>query len=121
MLRRHVCNIASGATNIEIWMQELTNAFEAEEVAAERDHAALMRELDEVGIAMLEDHEEMLDLARSNFEEMREASKNMGNEAFGVLKASVQAKIQEAEKALVERHHAYMRNNGSRSQVSLCN
>ena len=31
---------------------------------AEREHAELIREVDEVSIAMLEDHEEMLEQAR---------------------------------------------------------
>ena len=99
--------------------QELTDTFEAEEAAAEKEHAERMREVDEVGIAMLEDHEDMLEQARGRFEEVREAIRNMGNEAFSVLKASVQARIQEVERILVDRHKAYQKANGPRSQVPI--
>lgn len=84
---------------------------------AEKDHALRMRELDEVGIAMLEDQEEMLDQARNRFKEMREAMRNLSNESFSVLRASAQARISEVERMLVEGNKAYMKANGARSQV----
>ena len=49
----------------------MTESFEAEEAAAEKEHAERMREVDEVGIAMLEEHEEMREEARWLAEEMK--------------------------------------------------
>lgn len=104
---------------LTLYVQELADTFEAEEILAEKEHSERMREVDEVGIAMLEDHEDMLEQARSRFEEVRESLRNLGNETFSVLKASAQAKIMEVEKALVDRNKAYLRANGARNQVKL--
>ena len=51
---------------------------------------------------------------------MREDTKNQASEEYNVTKLSMQFRVQELEKALLQHHQAYLATDGKRSQVWPC-
>ena len=48
---------------------------------------------------------------------MREDAKNQASEEYNVTKLSMQSRVQELEKALMQHHQAYLATDGERAQV----
>jgi len=95
----------------------MATAFREEGEVAAEDHQRHMKEVEEVSGAMGEYGTRVLEAARGRFEESREGVRNGCSEEYNVMKATMQARIQEVENILSERHQAYLKANGDRSKV----
>lgn len=88
--------------------------------ALERGVARRQRHLREIGVvrvALLQHEAGALDLAASRSVLLQEAGKSRGEEEFNVLKASMQARIQELEKALAACQEGHLYGIAARLQV----
>jgi hypothetical protein len=100
-------------------VQEMATAFREEGEVAGEDHQRHMKEVEEVSSAMGEYGTRVLEAARGRFEETREGARNGCSEEYNVMKATMQARIQEVENVLSDRHQAYLKVNGERSKVRI--
>ena len=92
-------------------------AFRMEGESAALEHERHIREVEQVCVAMGEYGTRLLEAAQGRFEEGREGARNASSEEFNVMKATMQARLQEVETLLAERHQAYLKANGERSKV----
>jgi len=97
----------------------MATAFREEGEVAAQEHAGHVKEVEEVSAAMGEYGTRLLEGARGRFEEGREGARNASSEEYNVMKATMQARIQEVETLLADRHQAHLKVNGERSKVGV--
>ena len=98
-------------------VQEMATAFQEEGEVVAQEHARHVNEVEQVSAAMGEYGTRLLEGVRGRFEEGREGARNASSEEFNVMKATMQARLQDVETLLAERHQAYLKVNGERSKV----